>query len=263
MGARSAAPKRSATPRPRGPGASARQELPAERRLPRTGDTAMAINVEATPCVQPGQVVRIAIPGQERATACVMHVTAAWIALRLVGADARAMRDFDGARGAVEAIGPDGIHRIHGTVEQPGGPSANVLRFVLRSAPQLLGRRQHIRTALTAPVVLTVQRTGEKLRGRSANVGEGGMLIEDLGSSLPHAGEMVRFALAPRNSREAITGTAKVMRSDQARGDLALQFEPLARDVADELARVVFEAHQGGGRSAAPQARARARARRR
>jgi hypothetical protein len=213
----------------------------------------MASNVEATPCVQPGQLVRIAIPGQERATASVTHVTATWMALRLVGPDSRAMRDFDGERAAVEAIGPDGIHRIHGTVEQPGGPSAAALRFVLRSGPQFLGRRQYIRAALTAPVVLTVERTGEKFRGRSANVGEGGMLVEDLGST-PELGAVVRFALAPRESRYAITGTAKVMRTDASRGNLALQFDPLPRDVADELARVVFEAHQGGGRSTAPRA---------
>src|SRR3954464_1223761 len=172
--------------------------MPACDRLPRLGDNAMATNVEATPCVQPGQLVRIAIPGQERATASVMHVTATWISLRLVGPDARAMRDFHGERGAVEAIGSDGIHRIHGTVEQPGGPSAAELRFVLRSGPQLLGRREHIRAALMAPVVLTVQRTGEKLRGRSANVGEGGMLVENLGSTLPELVAVVRFALAPR-----------------------------------------------------------------
>ena len=211
----------------------------------------MAANLEATPCVSAGQLVRIAIPGQERVSASVMHVTATWISLRLVGPDSRAMLDLDGVRGAVEVIGENGIHRIHGTIEQPGGRSAAALRFVTRSGPQLLGRREHIRAALVAPVVVTVQRSGEKLRGQSANVGEGGMLVEELGSSLPQLGEMVRFALAPRNSREAITGTAKVMRADQARGHLALQFEPLPRDVADELARVVFEAHQGGGRSAA------------
>jgi hypothetical protein len=222
----------------------------------------MASNVEETPCVQPGQLVRIAIPNQERATASITHVTATWMALRLVGPDSRAMRDLDGERAAVEAIGPDGIHRMHGTIEQPGGPSAAALRFVMRSGPQFMGRRQHIRAALTAPVVLTVEHTGEKLRGRSSNVGEGGMLVEDLGSTLPAPGAVVRFALAPRETREAITGTAKVMRTDASRGHLALQFDPLLREVADELARVVFEAHQGGGHSTAPRA-ARGRARRR
>jgi hypothetical protein len=111
----------------------------------------------------------------------------------------------------------------------------------------LLGRRQHIRAALTAPVVLTVQRTGEKLRGRSANVGEGGMLVEDLGSCLPQPGAAVRFALAPRNTREAITGTGSVIRADAARGRIAMEFDPLPIQVADELARVVFEHHQRGG----------------
>jgi hypothetical protein len=206
----------------------------------------MATNVEATPFVAVGQVVRIAIPGQARASASVTHVTATWLALRLVGPDARAMRDFDGARGAVESIGPDGIHRIHGTVEQPGGRSASTLRFVLRSGPQLLGRRQHIRSALNAPVVVTVPHTGEKLRGRSVNVSEGGMLIEDLGSSLPQPGATVRFALAPRNSREAIAGSGTVSRADGPSGRLAIEFNPMPRHVADELARVVFEHHQGG-----------------
>jgi hypothetical protein len=207
----------------------------------------MAINVEATPLLEDGQLVRIAIPGQERASASVTHVTGTWLALRLVGPDAHGVRDFDGARGAVEIIGPGGIHRIHGTVEQPGGPSANALRFVLRSAPQLLGRRQYIRATLIAPVVVTVKETGEKLRGRSANVGEGGMLLEDLGSNLPPPGAAVRFALAPRNSREAITGTGTITRADS--GQLAVEFDPLPREVADELARVVFEQHQGGGSS--------------
>ncbi|MEA2410572.1 MAG: PilZ domain [Thermoleophilaceae bacterium] len=207
----------------------------------------MATNVEATPCVQPGQLVRIAIPGQERASASVTHVTATWIALRLVGPDSRAMRDFDGARGAVESIGPEGIHRLHGQVEQPGGPSSHALRFVLRSGPQFLGRREYIRSALTAPVVLTVLDTGEKLRGQSANVSEGGMLVEVHAGALPKEGTTVRFALAPRNSREAITGTASVTRAEAATGRMALEFQPLPREVADELARVVFEHHQGGG----------------
>jgi hypothetical protein len=73
------------------------------------------------------------------------------------------------------------------------------------------------------------------------------MLIEDLGSSLPKPGSAVRFALAPRKSREAITGTGTVIRSDAARGSIALEFDPLPRATADELARVVFEQHQGGG----------------
>jgi hypothetical protein len=206
----------------------------------------MATNVEATPWVQPGQLVRIAIPGQERATASITHVTGTWLALRLVGPDSRAMRDFDGARGAVESIGPEGIHRVHGTIEQPGGPSASALRFVLRSGPQLLGRRQYIRATLTAPVVLTVQRTGEKLRGRTVNVSEGGMLVENLGSSLPPLGATVGFALAPRGSREAITGSGMVGRTDEGAGLLAIEFDPLPRETADELARVVFEHHQGG-----------------
>lgn len=208
----------------------------------------MATNAAATPCLETGQLVRIAIPGQERATASVSHVTDTWLTLRLVGPDSRAVRDFDGARGAIELIGPEGIHRFHGHVEQPAGPASPALRFILRSGPVFLGRRQHIRAALVAPVVLTVQRTGEKLRGQSANVGEGGMLVDGLGGTLPEPETTVRFALAPRNTREAITGTAEVTRTDHAAGRLALKFEPLPRHVADELARVVFEHHQGGGR---------------
>jgi hypothetical protein len=205
----------------------------------------MAIRATANPGLGPGQLVRIAISGQERATASITHVTATWIGLRLVGPDSRSMREFNGARASLECIGVDGIHRINGDLEQPGGPSSPALRLILRSGPQLLGRRQHLRSSLAAPLVLTNERTGEKHRGRSANVGGGGMLAEDLDGALPSLGERLRFALAPKNSREAITGTAVVTRVNKATREIALQFEHLPRASADELARVVFEHHQG------------------
>jgi PilZ domain-containing protein len=213
---------------------------------PEQGIPTMATNAAIRPGIAPGQLVRIAIPGQERATASVTHVTDAWLGLRVVGVGAPRGKDLHGARGAVEFIDDDGIHRLRGQVELGDGSSPSAIRFVLRSGSgtQFLGRRQHIRTALKAPVVLTEERTGQRFRGRSLNVSEGGMLVGDLDGKLPGPGSRLRFALAPRESRDPIFGTAVVLRADNHRGSMALNFEQFSREAAGELARVVFEHEQ-------------------
>jgi hypothetical protein len=71
------------------------------------------------------------------------------------------------------------------------------------------------------------------------------MLVGDLTGTLPGPGSQLRFALAPRNARDAIFGDAVVLRADNHRGTLALNFEPLSRTAADELTRIVFEHDQG------------------
>jgi hypothetical protein len=205
----------------------------------------MPAQTAALPGVRPGQLVRIALPGRERTSASVTYVAGTWLALRLASADARSAEDFHGLRAQVEYVADDGIHRLIGDLEQEHGPSACALRFVLRSGPQLLGRRRHLRTELAAPVVLTSEQTGQKFCGRSINVSEGGMLVGDLDAGLPGPGSRLKFALAPRNSRDPIVGTAIVTRTDNAAGHLALNFEQLPRWTADELARLVFEHEQG------------------
>src|SRR4051812_31580713 len=118
----------------------------------------MATQTAAPLGVAPGQLVRIALPGKPRVTASVMHVTATWVGLRLVGCDAPRPRDLHGAGGAVEFMADDGIHRLRGAVAEMEGASTAV-RFVFKTGPQFLGRRQHLRTALAAPVVLTSEST--------------------------------------------------------------------------------------------------------
>jgi hypothetical protein len=205
----------------------------------------MPAQTAALPGIRPGQLVRIALPGRDRATASVTYVAGTWLALRLSGPDARAAEDLHGLRAHVEYVADDGIHRLIGDLEPEHGPSACALRFVLRSGPQFLGRRQHLRTALAAPVVLTSERTGQKFCGRSINVSEGGMLVGDLDAGLPGPGSRLKFALAPRNSRDPIVGTGVVARIDNVAGRLALNFEQLPRWTADELTRLVFEHEQG------------------
>ena len=206
----------------------------------------MATRAAAPLGLAPGQLVRIAIPGRERATASVTHVSETWLALRLVGVGAPRPKDLCGAQGAVEYIDDDGIHRLRGEVAPGDGSSASAIRFVLRagSGAQFLGRRQHIRTALKAPVVITDDRTRQKFHGRSLNISEGGMLVGDLSGGLPGPGSRVRFALAPRESRDPIFGSAIVLRCDNVRGTLALDFEQFSRDAANELARIVYEHEQ-------------------
>jgi hypothetical protein len=203
----------------------------------------MATDTAALPGVAPGQLVRIAVPGRPRATASITHVTATWLGLRLVGCDGPRPRDLHGASGAVEFMGSDGIHRLRGEVAEVEGAPTGV-RFVFKSGPQFLGRREHLRTSLNAPVVVTVDSTREKFRGRTINVSEGGMLVGDLDGGLPGPGSKVRFALAPRNARDPIFGTASVLRADNHRGSLALTFENMSRAAADDLARLVYENEQ-------------------
>lgn len=206
----------------------------------------MATHASALPGIGPGQLVRIAIPGQERATASVMHATSSWLSLRLVGVGAPRPRDLHGARATVEYILDDGIHRLRGDLEEADGGSTCAVRFVFCSGDQFLGRRHHLRATFAAPVVLTAVRTGEKFRGRSVNVSEGGMLVDGLLGGLPGPGTRVRFALAPRNARDPIFGTAVVTRANSAAGELGVEFEPMPRAAADELARIVFENMRGG-----------------
>jgi c-di-GMP-binding flagellar brake protein YcgR len=171
-------------------------------------------------------------------------VTDTWLALRLVGVGSPPPKELHGAQGAVEYIDDKGIHRLRGEIEPGDGSSAGAIRFVLRSGVQFLGRRHYIRTALKAPVVLTDERTQQRFHGRSLNVSEGGMFVGDLTGRLPGPGSRMRFALAPRESRDPIFGTAIVLRADNFRGTLALNFEQFSREAADELARIVFEHEQ-------------------
>jgi hypothetical protein len=197
-----------------------------------------------TPGLWPGLAVRIAIPGKGRANASVTHVTATWLELRLVGVDAPRPKDLHGAHCAVEYMAAGGMHRLRGRIVDAPVEAASGVRIAFTSSPQLLGRREHLRTALEAPVVLTDERTGEKFRGRSLNVSEGGMLVGDLTPALPGTGTRLRFALAPRNARDPIFGAAVVVRCDAERGVLALDFEHLSRAAADDLARIVYENEQ-------------------
>jgi len=204
----------------------------------------MATETAAQPGVAPGLAVRIAIPGKERVSATVTHVTATWIAVRL-GLDAPRTRELHGERGAVEYMADDGIHRVRGELEEAPELSTRSLRFTFSAPDQFLGRRQHMRASLSAPVVVTEERTREKFHGRSLNVSEGGMLVADLDGKLPGPGSKVKFALAPRRERDPIFGTATVLRADNYRGTLALSFDALSRDASDELTRIIFEHDQG------------------
>src|SRR3954463_4520624 len=207
----------------------------------------MAIETAAQAGLQPGLPVRITIPGRERVSATVTHVTATWIAVRL-GLDGPRSRDLHGQRGAIEYMADDGIHRVRGEIEEAPELSARSLRVTFSAPDQFLGRRRHMRAALSAPVVLTEEPPREKFHGRSLNVSEGGMLVGDLDGKLPGPGSKVRFALAPRNERDPVFGSAVVVRVDNHRGVLALNFENLPRAAADELARLVYE-HESESRS--------------
>src|SRR3954451_1037550 len=106
----------------------------------------MATPATIPPGVVPGQQVRIAVPGLDRASAMVTHATESWLALRLTGVGGPRAKDLHGARGAVEFMDANGIHRLRGEVALADDASPTAVRFVLRngSGAQFLGRREHI-----------------------------------------------------------------------------------------------------------------------
>src|SRR5436853_4233599 len=118
----------------------------------------MATDTAPQPGLAPGLPVRIAVPGRERVSGTVTHVTATWIALRL-GLDGPRTRDLHGQRSAIEYMADDGIHRVRGDLQEAPELSARSMRFDFCAAAQFLGRRQHMRASLSAPVVLTNERT--------------------------------------------------------------------------------------------------------
>src|SRR3954465_2266446 len=118
----------------------------------------MATDTAAESGLAPGLQVRIAVPGRERVSATVTHVTATWIALRL-GLDGPRTRDLHGLRGAVEYMADDGMHRVRGDLHEAPELSQRSLRFDFCAPVQFLGRRNHTRASLSAPVVLTNERT--------------------------------------------------------------------------------------------------------
>src|SRR4051812_27579884 len=104
----------------------------------------MAMEAASLPGLAPGMPVRIAIPGHERASACVTHVTATWLGLRIVGVGGVRPNGLAGCRGGVEFMDGLGLPRVRGEVALGDGSSAGGVRFVLRggSGPQFLGRRE-------------------------------------------------------------------------------------------------------------------------
>src|SRR3954469_19269346 len=121
----------------------------------------MATETAAQSGLAPGLPVRIAVPGKARVSATVTHVTATWTAVRL-GLDGPRTLDLHGERCAVEYMADDGIYRIRGDLEEVPDLSTRSLRFTFAAGPQFLGRRRHMRSSLSAPVVLTEERTREK-----------------------------------------------------------------------------------------------------
>src|SRR3954447_2594138 len=114
----------------------------------------MATQTEAQPGLAPGLLVRIAVSGRDRVSATVTHVTATWIAVRL-GLDGPRTRDLHGERCAVEYMADDGGHRVLGDLQEAPELSSRSMRLTFSGPTQFLGRRQHMRASLAAPVVLT------------------------------------------------------------------------------------------------------------
>jgi hypothetical protein len=196
-------------------------------------------DVEALPGPEPGQLVRIAIPDEGRATASIISVAPTSLALRLTDRSTLRGVELCGASAALEWVADEGIHRLLGELKEPPYLDEDGLLFIPRSGPQFLGRRRHLRAMLDTPVLLTSD-DGERYHGITENLSEGGMLVSGVPEELGIAGATFTFALAPRDCEEPIVGTCVAIRAEED-GRVGFNFDPLPREAADELARIVYE----------------------
>lgn len=200
----------------------------------------MTQDVEALPGPEPGQLVRIAIPDEGRATASITEVTPRVLTLRLIDRSSLRGIELAGASVALEWVADQGIHRLLGELcEPPYLHESDCLDFIPRGGPQFLGRRRHLRTELDTPVLLTGD-DGSRYHCTTHNLSEGGMLVSGLPEGLGSPGRSFTFALAPRDCAEPIVGSSVVLRTEDD-GRVAFNFDPLPKRSADELARIVYE----------------------
>ena len=93
----------------------------------------MTQDVEALPGPEPGQLVRIAIPDEGRATASITDVAPAALTLRLVDRSTLRGIDLCGLSAALEWVADEGIHRLLGELcEPPYLHEADCLQFLPR-----------------------------------------------------------------------------------------------------------------------------------
>jgi hypothetical protein len=168
-----------------------------------------------------GVEVTLQVPQRERVAARVSGTGEGWLELGLLESPRTPMHQLERMRMFVEYVNEDGVCRLLGALEKPeqgqsrprptGHGVVDAVRFAFTSSPQLLQRREFIRTDFVADVNLCrLESNAIAIAGKTVNVSGGGVLVR--GMSTARVGDLYTFDLSLFRGDPPISGTCRVMR---------------------------------------------------
>jgi PilZ domain len=187
-----------------------------------------------------GAEVTMNVPQRERVAARITGTGPGWLDLGLVQSVQTPERQLERMRVFVEYVNDDGICRLVGSVTppDPDGPRIvrepgviDTMRFDYKSAPQLLQRREFIRTDVSCDLHLCRMDAGSLgIAAKTVNVSGGGLLARGVGTA--SIGELFTFELHLFRGDVPISGTCRIMRitGDGLAGVMFTQINPIEQD---------------------------------
>ncbi len=189
-----------------------------------------------------GTEVTLQVPQRERVAAKVSGAGTGWLELDLLQSARTPMRQLERMRMFVEYVNDDGVCRLLGSLEKPA-PGAtrprsreygvvDTVRFAFTHSPQLLQRREFIRTDFVCDITLCLLSSTNAIAiaGKTVNVSGGGVLVRGLSSA--QVGDLYTFELALFRGEPPISGTCRVMRitGDGLAGVMFTEIESVEQD---------------------------------
>jgi hypothetical protein len=180
------------------------------------------------------------IPQRERVAARVDGTGVNFLELGLLQSPRTPMHQLERMRMFVEYVNEDGVCRLLGALEKPepgarprprGQGVIDVLRFAFTGKPQLLQRREFIRTDFVADVnFCKLESNSVAIAAKTVNISGGGLLAR--GMSTAREGDLYTFDLALFRSDAPISGTCRVVRvtGDGLAGIQFTQVNPVEQD---------------------------------
>jgi len=187
-----------------------------------------------------GAEVTLNVPQRERLAALITETGPGWLDVGLVQSAQTPERQLERMRVFIEYVNDDGICRLVGavTLPDPDAPPPvmppgviETMRFDFKSAPQLLQRREFIRTDISCDVYFCRTETNAvAIAGKTVNVSGGGLLATGLSSA--RVGDLLTFDLHLFRGDPPISGTCRVMRitNDGLAGLMFIQVNPVEQD---------------------------------
>jgi hypothetical protein len=194
-----------------------------------------------------GTEVTMQVPQRERVAARVDGSGDGWLELGLLQSPKTPMRQLERMRMFVEYVNQDGVCRLLGSLEmpepdarpRPRGPGVvDVLRFAFTSKPQLLQRREFIRTEFSVDVnFCKLESNAIAIAAKTVNISGGGVLAR--GMSMATEGALYSFDLSLFRGSAPISGTCRVVRLT-GDGLAGVQFTKINSVEQDRIVRWAF-----------------------